>query len=311
MISLIVAHSRNYVIGHRGTIPWHLSDDLKRFKSLTLGHVIIMGRKTYESIGRPLPNRTNIVVTRNKAFRESGVQVANSLKQAIELAGNESEIFVIGGGEIYKQALKKADKVYATIIDAEIEGDTYFPRLNLNVWRLDELEKHYDKKSDLTYYYANYVRRRKVPRLYYIDAGRTLEQIHKMEDLEKREVCIFCEEHFKKEHREPIELETKNWLVTKNDYPYKHTKLHLIFVPKKHVNKLSELSKQARIELADLIAQIEVKYQLSSYGQFMRVGNFYYNGASVHHLHGHIVVADTDHPEFTELKVKLGSKPRT
>src|SRR5690606_35726496 len=213
MISLIVAHSQNYVIGNKGSIPWHLSDDLKRFKDITTGHAIIMGRKTYESIGRPLPNRTNIVVTRNTEFKAEGVQVASSLDEAVKLAGNDPEIFIIGGGEIYKQALKKADRVYATIIDTEIEGDTHFPRLNLDQWRLDELEKHHDEKSGLDYYYANYVRRKKPPKLYYIDAGRTLEQISQMEDLEERAVCVFCEEHFKKEHREPIDIETKHWLV--------------------------------------------------------------------------------------------------
>lgn len=309
MISLIVAHSKNHVIGNKGDIPWHLPEDLKRFKKLTDGHAIIMGRKTFESIGRPLPNRRNIVITRSDTYSHSGIEVAQSLDEALELARDDSEIFVIGGGEIYKQALTKANKVYATILDTEIEGDTYFPRLNLDDWALTNLEKHHNDEQKISYYYANYERRDKQTKLYYIDAGRSLEQIFQMEDLETRGTCIFCEDHFKREHREPIEIETDHWIVTKNDYPYEHTELHLLYVPKQHVNTLSELSNAALQEIPELLVKIEKHYKLTSYAQFMRVGDFHYNGASVHHLHGHIVVADHKHPEFKSLRVKLGSKP--
>lgn len=133
-LSLIVARARNGVIGHDGKLPWHLSADLKRFKALTMGHHIIMGRKTWESIGRPLPGRTSIVVTRNRSYAAAGAQVVDSLRSALLLAHSDSEAFVIGGAEIYREALPLADRIYLTEVDAEYPGDTFFPALNPEEW---------------------------------------------------------------------------------------------------------------------------------------------------------------------------------
>lgn len=310
MISLLVAHSTNLVIGDKGGIPWHLTDDLKRFKSLTTGKSIIMGRKTYDSIGRVLPNRRNIVITRNSSFKAKGIEVANSLEQALELTKNESEVFIIGGGQIYKQAMPVADRIYATIVNRAIDGDTKFPRVNLQKWRLDDLEKHHDDSNDLDFHYATFTRRSKPADLYFIDEGRELEQILQMEELEQKKICVFCKQHFEKEHREPIEIETQHWIVARNDYPYKHTKLHLLYIPKSHVSLLSDLSPAALEDLPTVLLKIEHHYQLTSYGQFMRVGDFRYNGATIHHLHGHIIVADHNNPEFENVKVKLASRPK-
>lgn len=312
MINLIVAHTRNNVVGSKGDIPWKLPDDLKRFKTLTTGNTIIMGRKTFESkpLGKPLPNRRNIVVTRNKDFAFNGVEVASSLDEALKMAKGDKEVFVIGGGEIYKQAMPKADKIFATVLQAEIEGDTFFPRVNLQNWQLDKLEKHVDTKSGLEYYYADYSKRDNNPKMYFIDEGRELQQIWEMEDLERRQVCFFCHKHFKNERPGATEFETKYWYVTKNKYPYKHTKLHLLFVAKEHVNSVAGLSPAARKDIGEVIAEIEKRYKLTSYGQFMRAGDFRYNGGTVFHLHGHVIVADHQHPEFQKIKVKLGSRPK-
>ncbi len=126
-----MATSKNKVIGTRGRLPWYIPEELKRFKKITMGHPIIMGRKTHESIGKSLPGRTNIVITRDKSYQGSaGAIVTNSLDQAIEIAkkseGSE-EIFVIGGGEIYQLALPLTDKLYLTLVDKDFEGDVYFP----------------------------------------------------------------------------------------------------------------------------------------------------------------------------------------
>lgn len=132
MISLVVAMARNRTIGAGGRLPWHLPEDLKRFKAVTTGHPIVMGRKTFESIGRPLPGRTNIVVTRDAAKTIPGCVVAGSLDEALAKAsapgvpGNE-EVCVIGGGEIYRQALPRADRLYLTLIDRDVDGDAFFP----------------------------------------------------------------------------------------------------------------------------------------------------------------------------------------
>jgi dihydrofolate reductase len=132
-ISIIVAAAENGVIGRRGKLPWHLGNDLRRFKQLTMGHTIVMGRRTWESIGRPLPGRKTIVVSRQPQYRVEGegVTVAPSLDDALRIAeaAGENEVFIVGGAEIYRQALPRADRIYLTCVMAQvaIEGDTYFP----------------------------------------------------------------------------------------------------------------------------------------------------------------------------------------
>lgn len=132
-VSIIVAMDRNRLIGGKNQLLWHIPGDLKRFQEITTGHPIIMGRKTHESIGRVLPNRTNIVISRSSSLarpRLAGLLWASSLENAIKLARNEAgreEIFIIGGGQIYEQALPQTDRLYLTIVDGEYEGDTYFP----------------------------------------------------------------------------------------------------------------------------------------------------------------------------------------
>ena len=309
MISLIVAHSKNNVIGKDGQLPWHISDDLKRFKELTTGHPIIMGRKTFESIGRALPNRRNIVVSRQNDFHAENITVVGDIRNAINLVEDEDEAFIIGGGEIYKQSLKFADKVYVTYVDEETDGDAYFPELNLDNWQLEKLVPN-RTNDGLKYYFADFVRRDSRPQLYLIDQWRSLEQVLQMEDLEKRGVCVFCERHFKSEHREPIEVETSHWVVTKNDYPYANTSLHLLVIPKEHVGTFADLSQKAQNDFGKIIAHIEDHYRLTSYSQFMRVGDFRYTGGSIFHLHGHILVPDHSNPSYEGIRVKLGSKPK-
>ncbi len=127
MISIIVAVSENGIIGSGGTMPWHISEDLRRFKALTLGHAVIMGRKTYESIGQPLAGRQNIVITRNPDLEIEGCTMAPSLDKALELSAGDTERFVIGGGEIFRQALPSADRLYITHVGITADGDTTFP----------------------------------------------------------------------------------------------------------------------------------------------------------------------------------------
>ncbi len=142
MISIIAALAENRVIGVNNTLPWRLPNDLKHFRRLTTGHAIIMGRKNYESIGRPLPERTNIVVTRNRDYRASGCLVAHSLDEALALAQNDPEIFIIGGAEIYREALARADRLYLTQVHAAVDGDTFFPETNRNDWEETTRERH-------------------------------------------------------------------------------------------------------------------------------------------------------------------------
>lgn len=130
-LSIIVAMSKNRVIGNKGKIPWYLPEDLKRFKQITMGHPIIMGRKTFESIGKPLAGRNNIVITRKRNFSAEGIVTVGSLEEALKKAGEANEAFVIGGAQIYRLALPLADKIYLTLIDQDLEGDTFFPEVDL------------------------------------------------------------------------------------------------------------------------------------------------------------------------------------
>ena len=158
-LSLIVAVSNNRVIGRGGQLPWRLSADLRRFKQLTMGHHLIMGRKTYESIGRLLPGRTTIVVTRQPEYTVPGGLVARSLDEARQLAAGDDEAFVIGGAEIYGLALPLVERIYFTRVDTTVAGDTFFPELLETDWRLAASEVHSaDEKNEYDYRFEIYDR---------------------------------------------------------------------------------------------------------------------------------------------------------
>jgi len=149
MISIIVAVSRNNVIGRDGALPWRLSDDLRHFKAKTLGKPVIMGRKTWESIGRALPGRQNIVISRQRDFIAGGCDVAPSVEKAVALARDAEEIMVIGGTQVYEMFLPHAERLYVTRVHAVVEGDAFFPPIDDGVWRLLTDELHWsDEKND-------------------------------------------------------------------------------------------------------------------------------------------------------------------
>lgn len=133
---------RRQLIGSDGRLPWHLPADLRHFKQTTLGKPVVMGRKTYESIGGPLPDRTNIVVTRDRRYHAPGCTIARSLEQAIRSAGDVSEVMIIGGADLYRQALPHATRIYLTRIDAEFDGDTWFPEIDRKQWRVRAEKEH-------------------------------------------------------------------------------------------------------------------------------------------------------------------------
>ncbi len=140
---------RSAIIGREGDLPWHLSADLKRFKQLTMGHHIIMGRKTYESIGRLLPGRTSVVVTRQMDFELSGAIVSHSINDAIAASSDDTEAFIIGGAEIYHQAIPFAQRIYLTEVAADVAGDARFPEFDRNQWTVVERTEHLaDERND-------------------------------------------------------------------------------------------------------------------------------------------------------------------
>tara|TARA_B100000941_G_C28351936_1_gene472321 strand:+ start:12 stop:512 length:501 start_codon:yes stop_codon:yes gene_type:complete len=157
IITIIAAISENNVIGRNNKLIWHLPEDLKRFKKLTSGHSVIMGRKTFESINKALPNRHNIVVSKNREFSADGVTVCNSLEKALLISINDNQPFIIGGGQIYAQAINLADKIELTKIKKLFDGDVFFPKIDTNIWQLSKKEKM--KDNSLEYFYLTYVKK--------------------------------------------------------------------------------------------------------------------------------------------------------
>lgn len=157
-ISVISALAKNRVIGINNTLPWRLPEDLKYFKSLTLGHHILMGRKTYESIGKPLPGRTTVIITRGTFPAPDGVKIAHSLQEAIDVCGDDQEIFFVGGAELYAQALPLADRLYLTEIQSEVAGDAWFPAFDKNQWREASRDRRHEEKNGMEYHFVVYDR---------------------------------------------------------------------------------------------------------------------------------------------------------
>lgn len=154
MIKLIVAISKNRIIGDSNKLIWNLPADLKRFKKITGGHPIVMGRKTYQSIGRTLPNRRNIIITRDESYEVDGCEVVNSIEEALLLTNNDC--FIIGGGEIYKQTLHIADQIYMTEVDEEFDGDTTFPDLPASWYVSNKEDFLADEKNPYNYSFVFY-----------------------------------------------------------------------------------------------------------------------------------------------------------
>ncbi len=155
-VTIVVAISENHVIGKDNKLLWYLPNDLKHFKDITTGHTVIMGRKTYESVGKPLPKRRNIIITRQD-IKIEGCEVVNSIEAALKLAIGEEEVFIVGGAEIYKQAMLLTDRIYLTIVHKEFDGDSFFPEINLNEWKAVSREDHGpDEKNSLPYSFITY-----------------------------------------------------------------------------------------------------------------------------------------------------------
>lgn len=159
-ISIIVAMANNRIIGANNTMPWRCPEDLKYFKSLTMGHHMIMGRKTFDSIGKPLPGRVSVIVTRNRDLEIEGCVMAHSLDEAIRACKDDNEIFIVGGAELYALALPLVNKLYITEIQQDFDGDTYFPEFDKTKWReTAREERHQDAPQPLDYHFVTYLRK--------------------------------------------------------------------------------------------------------------------------------------------------------
>jgi len=150
-VTIVVAISENHVIGKDNQLLWYMPNDLKHFKDITTGHTVIMGRKTYDSVGKPLPRRRNIIITR-KPITIEGCEVVNSIEAALALCADEPEIFIVGGAEIYKQSIKLTDRIYLTIIHKKFDGDSFFPEIDMQEWKEVSREDHQaDDRNPIPY----------------------------------------------------------------------------------------------------------------------------------------------------------------
>jgi dihydrofolate reductase len=158
-LSIIVALAKNRTIGVNNTLPWRCPEDLKHFKTLTMGHHMIMGRKTFDSIGKPLPGRTTVVVTRNTDLKIAGCVIAHSLNEAIAACAGDENVFIVGGAELYRQAISVADMLYITEIQQDVEGDAHFPEFDISAWRETSREvRSQETPQPLEFHFVTYLR---------------------------------------------------------------------------------------------------------------------------------------------------------
>jgi dihydrofolate reductase len=159
-VTMVAAIGENNAIGKDNDLLWYLPKDLRHFKTITNGHTVIMGRKTFDSVGKPLPNRRNIIITRNTDLQIEGTEVVHTIEDALELAKEDGEVFIIGGEEIYKIAMKHTDKIYLTVVHESFEADAFFPEIDKNLWVETASEKHLpDEKNNLSFTFSTLERK--------------------------------------------------------------------------------------------------------------------------------------------------------
>lgn len=316
MITLIAARSRNSVIGVDGHLPWHLSEDLKRFKILTTNGTVIMGRKTFDSIGSALPDRQNIVLTRNAEFETAGVETAATLEDAL-LMSNSDNIFIIGGSEVYDEAIRHgvADRLMITLVDVYIDTDrhqdiAYFPKIDPEVWKVEYTQRLRDDLTDTNFAIVEYLRRSQdgeYTPLVYLPASRFDDQTEKMEQILQDGLCPFCPEWLDWYHDSSVVFETRYWVVTPNDNPYSGALIDLLLIPKEHVMSFELLTYESQKDFGVVIAKIINQYNLDFGALGMRFGQMWHTGGSVAHLHAQLKVGDVHNPEHRPIRFKMSS----
>ncbi|MBI3627153.1 MAG: dihydrofolate reductase [Candidatus Sungbacteria bacterium] len=311
-ISIIAAVAENGVIGRNGELPWRLSSDLKRFRQLTMGKTVIVGRKTHESIlrrlGHPLEGRRTIVVTRDQGYT-SECEVTHSLEEALTRTQNNDEVFIIGGAELYREALPRADKLYITHVEAYCEGDVKFSDWDKSAWKATHMEScPASEENEIRSRFEIYER---VNANYNFENTRYDDQRAIMQKLTDRGVCNFCPDHqIEGELMEPV-WKSEHWRLGTNRWPYKFTILHLLAIPNRHIEFEDELTDEETGERLEMLRWAKKHYGLKAYSTGARSGETALTGASVRHFHFHIIVADPDttKEDYERVRFPMGPKP--
>lgn len=312
MIGIIVAMDSQGGIGNKGALPWpHLGSDMRHFREITDGSMVVMGRNTYDSIGRPLPNRHNVVVT-TKPLGPVAVQVIEDPLEFLETYRDSRElVWVIGGASIYELALPMASEMHITrigeIFAAEsFPADVRFPSVDWWQWDMSENIPVMDVEAGQMLYFQHWVRIAPADsQLYEFSAAREPEQLEEMQLLQAAGKCYMC---FPNLRHTPLKA-GNHWSVYENTFPYPHTKVHCLIVPTRHHVSTVTLSPEAMVEYFEMVNWVAGHFNLTGYSQFMRNGEMTHTGASIGHLHGHVIAPDLEDPDFENIRVKLGSRP--
>lgn len=295
-ISFVVAMSRNRVIGVNNQLPWKIPTDMARFTRITTGHPVVMGSKTYESFPekyRPLPNRTNIVMTRDASKKFPGAHAVTSLAEAIRLAAQQSggeEIMLIGGGQVFEEALPLTHKIYLTEVDTEVEnGDAFFPELDELRWDVkDEGAFEADEKNQYGGRFLTYTRSNSYPIVEPAN-GRNEEYKAQLNGILESGQCPFCPGGETLRDQEILK-QTDTWFVKENAHPLANTLFHFVFTPNRHVQDVGELTAKEWEGLMALRQELKEKYNFTGDAMYVRSGEPLVTGATVAHLHWHLIV---------------------
>ncbi|MBX4195735.1 dihydrofolate reductase [Candidatus Parcubacteria bacterium] len=305
-LAILAAVANNGVIGRENGLPFNLSDDLKRFREITLNRAVVMGSTTFDSIiGRnhkPLPNRENIVLTRSPKDRKcDGVKFISNFGDILVRAKRET-VFVIGGGQIYNLALPAATKLFLTRVHTEVEGDVFFPkapRWNPDEWELESsTDRLADKRNEFSFTWEIY--NRKPDRYIYMPNVRTVDQLNSMQEIREAGVCPFCPEHRRRWHLKEDVWSGVHWVVSDNMWPYEWTKdggRHFMLFLKTHAENAADIPTGAWEELGTVAKIMESRFDIPGGGIYMRFGEPIWTGATIRHIHGHIAQKREPHIE--------------
>ncbi|MFH1171135.1 MAG: dihydrofolate reductase [bacterium] len=318
-ISIIVAWANGGVIGNNGDLPWHLPDDLQRFKERTMGHTVIVGRVTYESIlqrlGHTLTGREVIVLSRMRTYGGEHVRTARTFEEALGYVEHEQEVFVIGGAQVYAQALPIADRMYVTEVSGDYRGDATFPRSDITwVCCIDQVVLGSGGRPSHTF--LTYDRAPASPQppavpLVTLEHARNDSQRQLMERILGTETCPFCPAGEGYAEMEDVVRKGRFWDIRPNRWPYPNTRLHLLFILHRHVGTVSELRPVEWEELLELIRWAEARYGITGGSIGIRFGNPSETGATVRHLHAHLIVPDLTviaDPSYERVRFPMGPK---